>query len=511
MKKKYITIGLLATALTFGFVACKDDIDPLLEELDFNRILIPLDFTERVRSLSVIELDWTPRDGVETYAVEIHEDSLEFNNLIYEGEVTADQLPVQITGLSLSGETVYSARVMAVGSDGKEDSKWATVTATTPAENIYLPIQAEDVQDIYALLRWTAGSEVTHFVINPGNVTREITAGEKAAGQATIEDLTGSIAYTVTLYNGDKRRGVSTFTTTTPADVYPDDDLSVAIAEAEDGATLILAPGDYTVFTGTITLNKSITLVAQKILNRPVLHVAFSVAGGADDVSLTGIVLNGTGVSNTAFNLATAGAEYGSISLSNCEVYGYGNQLVYGNVAAKLGTLSVDNSVIHDFTTAGGDFIDFRTAYVGHVSLTNSTFYNAPGGRDFIRLDAAAAYTGTGLTSTVLIDHCTLYGVANTTDRILYVRFVANVLTVRNTIIAATNGIYSNQVATAQPTFANNNYFNAAGFYTASGSNKIDNSGTTLDPGFADAATADFTITNQTLIDNAVGDPRWRP
>ena len=34
---------------------------------------------------------------------------------------------------------------------------------------------------------------------------------------------------------------------------------------------------------------------------------------------------------------------------------------------------------------------------------------------------------------------------------------------------------------------------------------------TELDPGFVDASSGDFTVTNQTLLDNAVGDPRWRP
>ena len=83
-----------------------------------------------------------------------------------------------------------------------------------------------------------------------------------------------------------------------------------------------------------------------------------------------------------------------------------------------------------------------------------------------------------------------------------------------NTIIAETVGYYTNQSRSAQPECSMNNYYNAPGFYTdgyASGA-KIDISGnyTTLDPGFADAANGDFTISNQTLIDNGIGDPRWR-
>jgi hypothetical protein len=101
--------------------------------------------------------------------------------------------------------------------------------------------------------------------------------------------------------------------------------------------------------------------------------------------------------------------------------------------------------------------------------------------------------------------------VSNTNDRILYVRFQANKITVRNNLFAETDAYYSNQSRTdPSPTFENNNYFNAAGFYT--NNTVYDNSGTytTLNPGFVDAASGNFKITDQTLLDNLVGDPRWR-
>ena len=130
-----------------------------------------------------------------------------------------------------------------------------------------------------------------------------------------------------------------------------------------------------------------------------------------------------------------------------------------------------------------------------------------------MRLDAAAAYTGTGLTSTVLIDHSTFYSVSNTQDRILYVRFNVNILTVRNSLFAATDGYYTNQPSSSQPTCSNNNYFNAVGFFTpayvTNAKSDISGNHTTLDPGFTNAANGDFTVSNQELKDNGIGDPRW--
>ena len=92
-------------------------------------------------------------------------------------------------------------------------------------------------------------------------------------------------------------------------------------------------------------------------------------------------------------------------------------------------------------------------------------------------------------------------------------RFQANTITVKNTLIAETlSEGYSDQSRTdPNPTFDNNNYFNAPGFFNSS-QTIFDGSGThtELDPGFTDAASGNFTISNQILIDNQVGDPRWR-
>jgi hypothetical protein len=507
--KTYLSIPLIIATMSFVWLACEDLADPIVEEIEFDRALAPTGLESRIRNQITVELDWNVRNDADHYVVEFSEDSLEFNTIIFTDEVRPDELPYQKT---FAGETRYSARVKAVGTDGLAESKWSVVTIETDAENIFLPIAPGNVQETYAILNWPAGSDVTHFVINPGNTERQITAEEIAAGEATLGGLTVATDYTVTIYNGSKRRGTIPFFTTRSANVFPENDLAAVIAEAVDGAELVLAAGNYTT-AAVISLNKSLSIVAQDPNNRPVVNVAFDIAAGVADVELADLELVGTNYT-TVFNLTTAGVEHNSISISNCKIRDYGRQLIYGNVAAKLGSLTIDNCVVSNFIAGGGDFIDFRQAYVTNVSVTNSTFHNAPNGRDFIRLDAATTYTATGLTSTVLIDHCTFYGVSNTQDRILYVRFDANSLTVKNSIFAATDGYFTNQPATTQPVCSKNNYFNAAGFITPAyvTNAKHDDSGThtTLDPGFLDPTNGDFTISNQALIDDAIGDPRWR-
>ncbi len=515
MRAKNIFICMIAALLAFTFLQCDDDIDPLVEELDVDRVFSPIGLEARIRNMTTIELTWDLRDDAAQYVVEFSEDSLAFNSIIRTVTVMPDELPLQET---FDGQTRYSARVKGVSGEGLSDSKWSAVTIMTDAENIFLPIQDGDIDALEATLRWQANSDVTHFVIIPGNTQREITDGEKEDGVATLTGLTGDTDYTVRLYRDTRQRGSVSFKTLIDVGdatrVYPEDDLNAVIAAAAEGEVLVLYPGDYTVYTGNIVIDKSITIRGLYPYDKPKVHVQFSLENAAQDVAIMDLDMDGDATLTDVFRYSTADVEYGTLIISGCNIHNFDRSLIGGNVLSKVASVSIDDCVLTDIVTNGGDLIDFRTTHVTDVSITNSTFDNCAAGRDFVRIDNAG-FTGTGLNSNVLIDHCTLYGVSNTLDRILYVRFATNTLTVRNTIIAGTDGYYTNQASSSQPTCLNNNYFNATGFYTPDyvANAKIDVSGThtILNPGFTDAANGNFTVSNETLIDNTVGDPRWLP
>lgn len=514
MRLKLFYTSVLVGLLSLTFTGCDDNIDPLINDLEVDRVFSPTELTARIRNLTTIELNWNVRDDADHYVVEFSEDSLEFNTIVRTVEVLPDELPMQEL---FDGETRYSARVKGVSSEGLQDSKWTAVTIMTNLENIFLPIEDGDIQAVTATLRWTPNSDVTHFIINPGNVQRDITADEKAAGVATIDGLTGDTDYTVLLKKGTKQRGSISFHTLIDVGgatrVYPEDDLNAVITAAAPGDVLVLWPGDYTVYSGLITINKSITLRGLYPYDKPQVHVQFNLEGGVGAVEVRDINFDGDGTLTDLFRYNAAGADYGSLVIASCNVHDFTRSLMGGNVAAKVASVTIDNCVMTDIVSTGGDFIDFRNTYLADLNITNSTFDNCAPGRDFVRMDAAVGYTGTGLTSDVLIDHCTLYGVSNTQDRILYVRFASNVLNVKNTLIAATDGYYTNQATTSQPTCDNNNYFNAVGFYTpayvANAKTDISGNHATLDPTFVDAANGNFKVTNQAVIDDNVGDPRW--
>lgn len=525
MKTKYIFSGLIAVLLlSITVTSCESYNEGLLDGIDNTREFSPIGLKATIRNQTTVELSWTAKtdDNVDHYVIEFSADDPEFKTIYKTVNVTPAQIPVQV---ALEGETVYSIRVKSV-TPGLEDSKWSVITATTLSEQLLSAVQDADIDAKQVTLRWTPNSNVTQIVVNPGNITHVITPAEKTAGVATVTGLTGETDYTATLYNGTKKRGERTFKTGidigTGILVKTTDDIFQKITDAPTGSVLVFMPGDYTAQTGLIAINKTLTLRGLRPADKPKLKVNFTLANNPANASetvsfsLIDLDLSGSGLTGGAIAISSAAATpLGDVLISGCNVHDYPSQLMYGNASARLKSFSVDNSIVKNVNTAGSaDFVDFRTTYVGSVSLTKSTFDNCSS-RDFIRLDAVltanGGFSGTGLTSNVLIDACTIYNpLLPAASRILYLRFASNAPTVRNTLFVVGSAVYTNSTATAAPVFSNNNNFNSTGLQATGSNNRPDASATTLDPQFTSAATGNFTLGNQTLKDRQVGDPRWR-
>ena len=516
MKSKYILKGVFSLILTLTLFNCDGSYDvDLIEELNVDREFAPVALTTIVRNQTIVELNWTVRDGVNNFVVEFSADDPTFTTIFKTVEVSAEELPVQV---QLEGLTEYSIRVKAKSSIGLEDSNWAIGTATTLSEQLMLPSLLGDVGYNQAVLRWEPGINVTTIVLQPGDITHNITAQEKANGIAIVTGLTSETQYSAELLNNDKPRGTAAFKTEVdPASgtvINSNNDLLQMIADAASGSVLLLEEGDYTSQIGTATLDKSITIRALLSYAKPLLSINFELIDGATDVSLIDLDLDGATTTQDVVRYTGAG-NYNSLLVSGCNIHDFDRSFIAGNQTdAIVQTVTVENSIVTNVITNGGDFIDFRNSDVLNLNVNTSTFNNCAPGRDFIRMDDAGTLTQSGLVSNVNLDSCTIYACSDSSSkRLLYVRFQENKITVQNTLITDTSSEgFSDQSRTdPNPTFYNNNYFNAPGFFNST-QTVYDGSGThsELDPGFVDTLIGDFTITNQTLIDNAVGDPRWR-
>ena len=131
--------------------------------------------------------------------------------------------------------------------------------------------------------------------------------------------------------------------------------------------------------------------------------------------------------------------------------------------------------------------------------------------RDFVRYDdTSAAFPA--IAPVINIENNTLDGIANdAARRILYVRVSGGTINFKNNIVTNTVGNFSNQSTTPDPTFENNNYFNAPALFTGGSvvAKIYDDSAKNLDPGYADPTSGNFKVSNQEIIDDAIGDPRW--
>ncbi len=518
IKNILLVLGLFSLT----FVSCEDKIDPIVEELQFERVFTPLNLTARIRNMITVELSWSIKEDASSYVVEVSEDSLEFTNIIKTVTVAPDELPVSIL---LEGETRYSARVKGTSDTGLDESKWATVVFKTDPENIFNALGGDKIGKTEVTLSWPAGSEVTHFIISANGtnaVRRDITETEAAAGEATITGLTFDTRYTVIMYNepNPKQRGKIEFTTLPEGETLtPDMDLVEAINTTfASQDVFLLESGEYTIPTGTFILNRPIKIKGLNPDNKPIIYGQLSCGTTIASIELKDLIFRGNADAASLlgqFFNTTGGCNLTTLTIDGCEISNYGNNFIYNNTSGTYGTISIKNSYIHDIPGSGGDGIDFRGGSITALTVENSTFAN--GFRNFLRMQVACA---------VSFKNCTFYKVStvdNSNNNGLFRmnKTAGGSFEVRNCLFVET-GVES--PASAQvgnfcrqdsymvelPVYANNNIFACHNLLVGLYTTLSQISATELNPGFVDAANGNFKITNQTLIDNAIGDQRWK-
>ena len=516
-------LGLLSLA------SCDDPMDELTS-LIYDRVFSPIDFEARSITENSVNLQWVESDGADTYTIEIFAD----DSLTCEGtlaltytNITNDQIPYKVTGLTY--DTKYTARIMAIDADDADrNSKWHMVYFRTAAQQISNEIPESSIDETKVTITWTQGEELTDIsAINneTGEVlTRKLTKEELENGVAVFEGLTPGTSYTIKLYNNGKERGSRTIKTIDlqgATTVTADDDLEALLESATDGQIFALYGGDYFIssenegFSGNVKITKNITIRGVYETQKPVIYGNFQLNDGAS-LNISQVVLDGSKFKSDkqthAFDYKTAGVTYSTLDVQNCEIRGFGKGLLYLSVAATVNKVTFNNCLIHNIECDGGDFFDSRKGRINETNLTNSTIYASATARDFIRMDDASGSMGGG-TPIINIKNCTIDGVANASSkRLLYVRYVGNVINWENNLVTNTEAMFSNQSKTSVPTFKNNIYFNTPNLKSIveKGNLFTDDSATwDVDPKYQDTANGDFTVTNEDVSSKGVGDPRW--
>lgn len=522
---KKITYILLLSMALFA-TGCGDDIAEEITTLDVSRLFSPVDVSVLIINRTEAQVTWKAVNKARAYNLEVFDNAAEDYSGTPVRQITGilfNELPYTVTGFE--GETTYSLRVQAISEEISE-SKWTSTTFKTGTEQILNPVDiVNDLEATQVTLRWTAGAVATEIILTPvdnngnaigENIVHTVTSQEIADGAATIEGLTPETRYNATLKNGEKTRGTVTFET--PLDlggaiqVYPEDDLAAIIEAAADGDVFALMPGTYNV--ATLNITKTISIKGVRPGDRPVLSGTIIRPDAGAGIDLKDLILDGTGSPNGDQTLVYAAGTFGALSIDGCEIKNYTKGVMYVNNATKIASVSITNCLYHDIECNGGDFIDFRNGLAETFTFKNNTVYNSALARDLFRMDAGGSTNFPGIRSIITIENNTFHKVCDgTSRRILYIRLASHDIYFNKNIIAESLGYYTNQSATTITGMSDNNYFNAPNYTASSQSNAKNDTGTytSLDPDFADAPNADFTISNPTLISKGIGDTRWIP
>lgn len=513
----------LATIITVS--SCSDQMDEITS-LILDRNYAPVELTAKVVNKTNVKLTWV-KSNADSYTIEVfQDDSLTFAGTPVKTITNIQASDIPYTVNSLQGETNYSFRVKAVTKDdASRDSKWSTAYVETEAENILSAVNEEtDITATTVTLNWPAGQTATSIVATNNDsfasnvITHTITADEIAAGKATISGLTPETNYTLKLYNNTKTRGTVKVKTAIDLGgatlVKAGNDLKTCIDNANDGDVLALMPGTYPINTidGNMPLNKSIAIKSVRSYDKAIIQGGFQLSNGAA-LSLTQLVLDGNNNTTIKYvaDYKTAG-KFGDLTIEGCDVKGYTGGVYYVNIAADITNLKINNSIIHNISTAS-DFMDCRLGAIHNLTFTNNTVY-AISCRDFFRYDNKAS-SFPGVTPYINVDHNTLDGLGSVNKGVFYVRFMGTSIAFTNNIVSNSTGLFCKFAPTSIPNFSGNNYYNSPNFVEATddktnvGITVYDNTGTSYNPSYADYANHDFTVKSEDLKSSKTGDPRW--
>ncbi|WP_052072370.1 DUF4957 domain-containing protein [Sphingobacterium deserti] len=476
-------------------------------ELNLDRALSPTGVLAQVVNRTSVRLQWNKMHNADSYVVEI------FDNPTFTGEaamriddVQYAQLPLIVPGLN--GETAYTVRIQAIGSNAP--SKFSTATFTTDTEQILQAIDPDKLTSSSVVLNWPATVMATSIVISPGNIERPVTAEEVRAGEAMIGGLQSNVTYTARLVNGNRTRGTMTFTTLLGDNVTmvdPGQNLADVIAAAKDGDLLALEPGTY-VINSDLTVDKNITIQGFRTADKPILRgAAFKLSKGIG-FELKDLVLDGTGGSGNQTIVYNDDTKYEAFLMEGCEVKNYVKGLYHVNKKTRIRSTIFKNNLIHQIECNGGDLIDYRTGLSDVFVFEDNTVYNSALARDVFRMDAGGSTEFPGVKSLITIANNTFYNIANGSKRILYIRLTNHEVSFTKNIIANSQSIYTNNANLQIKEFSRNNYFNTPNI---NGTMPVtESAGTNLDPQFADPASGNFTVNNLDLKLNGIGASRWR-
>jgi hypothetical protein len=422
MKKIVINTGLiLGLFAALSLNACKEEIDPIVEQLEFDRAFTPTGLTAQISNITKVTLDWVAAKDIDHYVVEIYQgNDFAPASLIHTADVSGDI--VTYSYVLPAGDTQFSARVKAVSAlSGVTESKWIMAGFKSAPENLFTGYASEMTGIGSCTVRWLPGAVATGLLfVNGGTQTPyTLSAGEIAAGEKLLTGVPNGI-YEIRLMNTTFVRGKTNIILEGDVLLPDGGDLTTALDAMTPGQVLILTNGSKYGLTEVDTVTASIKVRGLYPDNLPTIYLItgggnhmFDIGTGMtasdslvfENVDITsyyddGGLIRHRGIIDQEGDAFTIGA----IKFKNCILRNSGRSAIRlrGNAAGQvINNVEFNNCIIYDFAfdshygvlngAATGNFIN--------IKFINTTVYNIRGG--IINYGS-----GAGVLS-VIVDNCT--------------------------------------------------------------------------------------------------------
>lgn len=424
MKKIFRTLmfGLLLCAGVV-FTSCSNDPDAPMDNIPYERVLTPLNFTAEVVASkgTDITFSWSSMENADGYVLQIFasEDDLVAPNYdeevpYAEFEVAADNIPYTVEGLEV--DKTFWARLRAT-SNTIGDSKWAELeesVSTSAVRDALDPFVVERTESSITIA-WTDAADKMDLTsvrvekVTPAegdeDVLIALTDDQKSAAQAVIEGLEACVNYKFTLLFGKSgSRGVVTAWTRPSTAGFNTVNTVEAIYNAINGTigdVKLLVEYSETAYDfsaligeGGLSINCNPYIIGETTEDGKMPQfVQFGLSLGADvtSVRLEDIYVDGNGVIGHFIN--NEAAKLSSLEFVNSELTNSTKGIIYTSDKNAVDAVGIEKFLIsgcymHDINatgSVGGDFIDLRSGSYPDIEVVNSTFYACA--RTFLRTD----------------------------------------------------------------------------------------------------------------------------
>ena len=423
MKKIIIYTGLFAGLIaSLVFSGCKEDIDPVVEELEFSRVFSPVGLEAVISNTRTVTLTWSSVKNAEKYLLEIYDGETAPANLVHSAEVPAtDENQVTFTYVLPAGDTQFWARIKAVSSmQGVEESKWSQASFRTDPENLFNGFDTYMSAMNACIVQWEPGATATSLLFVSGGTQLPFTlsAEDLALGGRQVTGLPNGV-YEVRLMNGNFVRGRTSVIIEGDVLVGPGGDLKAALDALPSGGVILLVNGASYPLSEVDTVRTSTKIRGILPDDLPKVYL---VTGGGNHMFDIGTAM--TLSDSLVFENVDISCAYddgvtkhrglidqeldpfaiGAIKFRNCILRNSGRSLIRlrGNAAGQvINNVEILNCVMYDFAfdshygvlngAATGNFIN--------IKFVNSTIYKIRGG--IINYGSGAGC------QSVVVDNCT--------------------------------------------------------------------------------------------------------